>query len=65
MTGKCVVALKVGDIMLVRIDAFQGKRNIKDQWGDVTYRVVAQIDKSIPVYVVKNEHGKQQTLHSN
>ena len=53
-----VVALKVGDVMLVRMDAFQGKRKIKDHWGDVTYRVVAQVNKSISVYIVKNQHGR-------
>ena len=53
-----VVTLKIGDIMLVRTDAYQGKRKSKDQWGDVIYRVVAQVDKSIPVYIVKNQHGR-------
>ena len=60
-----VVTLKVGDIMLMRTDAFQGKRKIKDQWGDVMYMVVAQVDKSVPVYVVINHHCRQQTLHCN
>ena len=60
-----VVTLEVGDIVLVRTDAFQDKRKIKDRWGDVMYKYVAQVDKSIPVHVVKNQHGRQQTLHCN
>ena len=40
--------------MLVRTDAFQGKRKVKDRWGDVTYRVVAQVKKGIPVYIIEN-----------
>ena len=58
-----VVTLKVGDIVLVRMDAFQGKRKIKDQWGDVMYRVVAKVNKNIPMYIIKNQHGRLQTLH--
>ena len=60
-----VVTLKVGDIMLVRTATLQGKRKIKDQWGDVTYRVVTQVDKVVPVYIFENQHGKGQTLHCN
>ena len=51
--------------MLVRMDTFKGKRKIKDRWGDVMYRVVAQVDKSDPMYIIKNQHGRWQTLLCN
>ena len=35
--------LKPGDLVLVKADAFKGKRKIKDRWEDEAYEVVCQI----------------------
>ena len=35
--------LKPGDLVLVKADAFQGKRKIKDKWEDKPHKVVHQI----------------------
>ena len=34
------VDLKSGDLVLVKADAFQGKRKIKDRWEDKPHKVV-------------------------
>ena len=37
------VNLKPGDLILVKADAFKGKRKIKDRWEEETWEVVHQI----------------------
>ena len=54
-----------GDLVLVRLDAFQGQcRKLKNRWGDDIHTMINQMADSIPVYEVKNEHtGKRKVLH--
>ena len=40
--------LKPGDLVLVKADAWKGKRKIKDRWEEETYKVVHQITADIP-----------------
>ena len=42
------VNLKPGDLVLVKVDAFKGKRKIKDKWEEDTWEVVHQIATEIP-----------------
>ena len=37
------VNLKPGDLVLVKADAFKGKRKIKDRWEEETWEAVHQI----------------------
>ena len=53
-----VVDLKPGNLVLVKADAFQGKRKIKDWWEDKPHEVVHQIMTDIPSYEVKDQHGQ-------
>ena len=46
------VNLKAEDLVLVKADAFKGKRKIKDRWEEDTCKVVHQIAKDIPSYEV-------------
>ena len=39
--------LKPGNLLLVKADAFQGKRKIEDQWEDEPHEVVHQIMQQI------------------
>ena len=55
--------LKPGDLVLVKADAFKGRRNIKDRWGNEACQVVHQIMTDIPSYEVKNQHRKSHILH--
>ena len=57
------VNLKPGDLVLVKADAFKGKRKIKDRWEEDTWEVVIQITTDVPSYKVMNQHGRLWVLH--
>ena len=59
------VNLKPGNLVLVKADAFKGKRKIMDEWKQETWEVVHQLTTDIPSYKVMNQHGKSQVLHQN
>ena len=59
------VNLKPGNLILVKADAFKGKRKIKDRWEEETWEVVCQIATDIPSYEVTNQHGRSRVLHQN
>ena len=54
-----------GDLVLVKVDAWKGKRKIKDRWEEETWEVVCQIMADIPSYKVMNQCGQPQVLHQN
>ena len=41
--------LKPGDLVLVKADAFKGKRKIRDRWEEETCEVVCQITIDTPL----------------
>ena len=57
------VNLKPGDHILVKVDAFKGKRKIKDRWEEETWEVVHQIMTDISSYKVMNQHRRSHILH--
>ena len=59
--------VQVGDRVLVKVVAFDGKHKIADRWEQEPYVVVEQPIKEIPVYIVKREDGNglSRTLHRN
>ena len=57
--------LKPGDLVLVKADAWKGKRKIKDRWGEETWEVSWQITTDVPSYEVTNQHGRSRVLHWN
>ena len=57
--------LKPGDLVLVKADAWKGKRKIKDQWDEETWEVSWQIAADVPSYEVMNQHGWSRVLHQN
>ena len=59
------VNLKPGNLVLVKVDAWKGKRKIKDRWEEETWEVVHQIAADIPSYKVTNQHRRSQVLHQN
>ena len=59
------VNLKPGDLVLVKVDAWKGKRKIKDRWEEETWEVVCQIVADVPSYKVMNQHRWSQVLHQN
>ena len=52
------VNLKPGDLVLVKLDAWKGKRKIKDRWKEETWEVVHQIMADISSYKVINQCGR-------
>ena len=52
------VNLKPGNLVLVKADAWKGKRKIKDRWEEETWGVVCQIAADVPSYEVTNQHGQ-------
>ena len=59
------VNLKHGSLVLVKVDAWKGKRKIKDRWDEETWEVSWQIMADMPSYKVMNQHGRSRVLHRN
>ena len=59
------VNLKPGNLVVVKADAFKGKRKIKDRWEEDTWEVVHQIATDIPSYEGMNQHRRSCILHWN
>ncbi|XP_067664261.1 uncharacterized protein [Haliotis asinina] len=59
--------LDVGDRVLVKVVAFDGRHKLADKWEDNIYIVTSQPNPTIPVYVVEQEDGedRKKTLHRN
>ena len=53
--------LKPGNLVLVKADAFKGRRKIKDRWEEDTCEVVHQIATDIPSYEVMDPHVEGHT----
>ena len=60
-----VINLRPGDLVVVKADAWKGKRKIKERWEEETWEVVCQIVADIPSYEVTNQHGWSLVLHWN
>ena len=52
------VNLKPGNLVLVKVDAWKGKKKIKDRWDEETWEVSWQIVTDVPSYKVTNQHGQ-------
>ena len=50
------VNLKPGILVLVKVDAWKGRRKIKDRWEEKTWEVVYQIMADVLSYEVTNQH---------
>lgn len=59
--------MEIGDRVLVKKLAFEGRHKLADKWEEDVYIVKDQPDSELPVYVVKPEKGsgKSRTLHRN
>ena len=57
--------LKPGNLVLVKVDAWKGKRKIKDQWDEETWEVSQQIAADMPSYEVMNQCRWSRVLHRN
>ena len=57
--------LVLGDVVLMKNNAYQGKQKVKDQWSEADYVVVRQVTDGVPAYEVKDEVGSIKTVHCN
>ena len=55
--------LKPGSLVLVKADAFKGKKKIRDRWEDEACEIVCQIATDIPSYKVTDQHRQSHILH--
>ena len=56
MQTEMVLQQKNGHSVLLKADAWKGKRKIKDRWEEETWEVVHQIAADVPSYEVMNQH---------
>ena len=54
-----------GDIVFMKLDTFQGKRKVKDQWSEAEYMVVHQVTDDLPVYEVQDDGRNVKIIHCN
>ena len=54
-----------GDIVLLKLDVFQGKRKVKDMWGNVEYEVICQVMIDVPAYKVCDKGRNVKVIHQN
>ena len=59
------VQLMLGDTVLRKADAFQGKRKVKDQWSEVEYEVIHQVTNGVPLYEIKDSSSNVKVTHCN
>ena len=57
------VQLIPGDIILMKLDAFQGKRKVKDRWSKVEYVVMHQVASDVLTYEVKDNGRNVKVIH--
>ena len=57
--------LMPGDVVLMKLDAFQGKRKAKDRWSGAEYVVIHQVTNDIPVYEMRDDSGNVKVAHHN
>jgi hypothetical protein len=57
--------IQVGDNVLVKILAFEGRHKIADRFEEEPYVVISQPNLDIPVFEVKAQDGTTRTLHRN
>ena len=55
--------LMPGNIVLMKLDAFQGKKKAKDRWNGVDYVVTSQVTSDVPTYEVKDDGGNIKVTH--
>ena len=57
--------LMLGDVILMKLDAFQGKRKVKDRWSEAEYMVIHQVTNDIPAYKVRDDGRNDKVTHHN
>ena len=57
------VVLKPGDIVLLKMDSYTGRRKTKNKWSYENYTVLHQLGPDIPTYEIQAEGGSTHIVH--
>ena len=57
--------LLLGDVVLMKLDAFQGKRKVKDWWSEAEYMVMCQVTDNVPMYEVRDDGRNVKVINHN
>ena len=57
--------LKPGDIVLLKMDSYTGRRKTKNKWSYKNYTVLCQIGLDILTYKIQAEGGSTHIVHQN
>ena len=59
------VQLMLGDLVLMKLDVFQGKRKVKNRWSEAEYVLVCQVTDDVPTYEVRVDGGNVKVTPHN
>ncbi|KAK3101184.1 hypothetical protein FSP39_001606 [Pinctada imbricata] len=59
--------LEVGDKVLVKVVAFDGRHKLADKWEEEPYVIISQPNQGVPVFEVRRQdgQGRKRILHRN
>ena len=57
--------LMLGDVILMKLDMFQGKRKARDRWSEVEYVVTCQVTNDVPAHEVRDDSRNVKVAHCN
>ena len=57
--------LMPGDVVLMKLDVFQGKRKVMDRWSEAGYVVIHQVTNNVPMYEVRDDGRNVKVAHHN
>ena len=57
------MVLKPGDIVLLKMDSYTGRRKTKNKWSYENYTVLCQLGPDIPTYEIQAEGGLTCIVH--
>ena len=55
----------LGDVVLMKLDAFQGKRKAKDRWSEAEYVEICQVADDVPAYKVRDDGKNVKVAHND
>ena len=59
------MVLKPGDIVLLKMDSYTGRRKTKNKWSYENYTVLCQLGLDILTYEIQAEGGLTHIVHQN
>ena len=59
------MVLKPGDIVLLKMDSYMGRRKTKNKWSYENYMVLHQLGPDILTYEIQAEGGSTHIVHQN